>query len=234
MSERDYANYDQWKCWSEASFFSFSPSEANYFSMDFDNVPLLNAKFLEIGFGNGALLSWAKSRGARIYGVEILPASLDRAKKNDIPLLSSDLAGNLPQFNEFFDVIAAYDVLEHLTIPEIVKALDAMARMLKPGGELVLRFPNGQSPFGRFLQHSNYTHHSTLSVPILAQLTVSGPLTISKHKSNNSAAVGPLWYKLATYMKFSMRAVTEWYLKKIFDLDCGLGTNVVMRLTKRR
>src|SRR5512142_2556009 len=133
MSERDYANYDQWKCWSEASFFSFSPSEANYFSMDFDNVHLLNAKFLEIGFGNGALLSWAKSRGARIYGVEILPASLDRAKKNDIPLLSSDLAGNLPQFNEFFDVIAAYDVLEHLTIPEIVKALDAMARMLKPG-----------------------------------------------------------------------------------------------------
>jgi 2-polyprenyl-3-methyl-5-hydroxy-6-metoxy-1,4-benzoquinol methylase len=85
------------------------------------------------------LLSWAKSRGAAIYGIEILETSLERAKEKNIPLLSSDLGDNLPQFNEFFDVIAAYDVLEHLSIPEIVIALDAIAKMLKPGGQLMLR-----------------------------------------------------------------------------------------------
>jgi 2-polyprenyl-3-methyl-5-hydroxy-6-metoxy-1,4-benzoquinol methylase len=142
MSGQDYVNYIHWKSWPNDSFFRFSLHEANYFSADFDDVSLLDAKFLEIGFGNGSLLSWAKSRGAAIYGIETLETSLERAKEKNIPLLSSDLGDNLPQFNEFFDVIAAYDVLEHLSIPEIIITLDAIAKMLKPGGELMLRFPN--------------------------------------------------------------------------------------------
>jgi 2-polyprenyl-3-methyl-5-hydroxy-6-metoxy-1,4-benzoquinol methylase len=234
MSERDYASYDHWKSWREASFFRFSPFEANYFLADFDNVSLVHAKFLEIGFGNGTLLSWAKSRGADIYGIEIFPVSIERAKKKNIPLLSSELGENLPQHNEFFDVVAVYDVLEHLSISEIITALDVVAKMLKPGGELLLRFPNGQSPFGRFLQHADHTHRSTLSVPILEQLTISGPLRISRSKSKNPAAVGPLWYRFGKRVKFVMRTVTEWYLKAIFDLNpCDLGTNVVIRLTKQ-
>jgi 2-polyprenyl-3-methyl-5-hydroxy-6-metoxy-1,4-benzoquinol methylase len=233
MNEREYASYDHWKSWSEDSFFRFGPFEANYYLADFDNVSLVHAKFLEIGFGSGTLLSWAKSRGADIYGIEIFPVSIERAKKNNIPLLSSELGENLPQYNEFFDVVAVYDVLEHLSISEIITALDVIAKMLKPGGELLLRFPNGQSPFGRFLQHADHTHRSTLSAPILEQLTISGPLRISRYKSKNSAAVGPLWYRLGTRAKFAMRTVTEWYLKTIFDLNCDLDTNVVMRLTKQ-
>lgn len=107
MSGQDYLNYNEWKSWPNDSFFRFSPHEAIYFSADFDGVSLLDAKFLEIGFGNGALLSWAKSRGAAIYGTEILETSLERAREKNIPLLSSGLGDNLPQFSEFFDVIAA-------------------------------------------------------------------------------------------------------------------------------
>jgi hypothetical protein len=97
----------------------------------------------------------------------------------------------------------------------------------------MLRFPNGQSPFGRFLQHADYTHRSTLSLAIVDQLTVCGPLTISRYTSKKPAATGPLRHRLGMHLKSSMKAVTEWYLKKIFDLNCELGTNVVVRLTKR-
>ena len=233
MSGQDYVNYDHWKSWSKDSFFRFSLHEANYFSADFDDVCLLDANFLEIGFGNGALLSWAKTRGAAIYGIEIFEISLERAKQKNIPLLSSDLGDNLPQFNEFFDVIVAYDVLEHLSIPKIITALDAIAKMLKPGGQLMLRFPNGQSPFGRFLQHADHTHRSTLSLAILEQLTACGPLTISSHKPKKAPPIGPLRHRLGVRVKSAVRVVTEWYLKKVFDLNCELDTNVVMRLTKR-
>ncbi|KRR03157.1 class I SAM-dependent methyltransferase [Bradyrhizobium valentinum] len=233
MRALDYANYGHWKSWDHDSFFRFSEYEANWFAADFDGVPLVDAKFLEIGFGNGALLSWAKSRGASIFGIEILDASLERATARNIPLLSSNLGDNLPQFREFFDVIAAYDVFEHLSISELTTALDAVATMLKPGGELILRFPNGQSPFGRFLQHADHTHRSTLSVAILYQLTVGGPLTISSKRPKKPAPIGPPWRRLGARLKSVLRLVTEWYLKKIFDLNCELGTNVVMRLTKR-
>jgi 2-polyprenyl-3-methyl-5-hydroxy-6-metoxy-1,4-benzoquinol methylase len=232
MGEQDYVNYNTWKSWSKESFFRFTDYEDRSFEADFEDVSLVQANLMEIGFGNGALLSWAKSRGANVYGVEILQSSLERAKEKNLSLLSSNLGDNLPQFVNFFDVIVAYDVLEHLSIPEIITALDAIAKMLKPGGLLLLRFPNGQSPFGRFLQHADHTHRSTLSLPILEQLTVSGPLTIVRHKPKKMALAGPLPYRIAVRIKSLLRAITEWYLKKIFDLNCDLGTNVVVRLTK--
>jgi len=157
------------------------------------------------------------------------------ANQFELPLIFYALVVLLVALGQvtLFDVIAAYDVLEHLSIPEINITLDAIAKMLKPGGELMLRFPNGQSPFGRFLQHADHTHRSTLSLAILDQLTVCGPLTISRYKSKKPAPIGPLRHRLGVHLKSSMRVVTEWYLKKIFDLNCELGTNVVVRLTKR-
>ena len=87
--------------------------------------------------------------------------------------------------------------------------------MLKPGGLLMLRFPNGQSPFGRYLQHADHTHRSTLSLPIIEQLTVSGPLTIVRHKPKKMAHARPPLYKIAVRIKSSLKVITELYLKKI-------------------
>jgi 2-polyprenyl-3-methyl-5-hydroxy-6-metoxy-1,4-benzoquinol methylase len=229
---QDYANYNLWKSWPEDAFMRVSPIEASAFSADFEGISLQQSRFLDIGFGNGALLSWAQSRGAVIYGVEVLETSLERARKKGIPLLSSDLKDNLPQFSEFFDVIVAYDVLEHLAIPEVIRTLDVMAQMLKPGGKVMLRFPNGQSPFGRFLQHADHTHRSTLSEAILDQMTVSGPLTMSRIK-RKVRPVGSLQHRLGAHVKSLVRTFTEWYLKAIFNLNCDLDTNVVIQLTKR-
>jgi 2-polyprenyl-3-methyl-5-hydroxy-6-metoxy-1,4-benzoquinol methylase len=232
MYEQAYANYSTWKSWSKDSFFRFSPQEANYLSNDFGDVALDGSRLLEVGFGNGALMSWARSRGADIYGVEILETSIERARTCGISLLSPRLEDNLPSFGEYFDVIAAYDVLEHLSLPEVINTLDAIAKLLKPGGTLVLRFPNGQSPFGRLLQHADVTHRCTLSLPILEQLTACGPLGISSVRSKRPRAVGSLAYRAGSLVKSAMRAATEWYLKKIFDLDCELSTNIVVQLKK--
>jgi 2-polyprenyl-3-methyl-5-hydroxy-6-metoxy-1,4-benzoquinol methylase len=232
MSEHSYANYSRWKSWSEESFLQFSAHEANYLSADFSGITLHDSKFLEIGFGNGALMSWARSKGAHIYGIELLEASIERARARGIPLLSPKLEDNLPEFSEYFDVVAAYDVLEHLSLPEVITALDIIAKLLKPGGTLILRFPNGQSPFGRFLQHADLTHRCTLSLAILDQLTMCGPLTISSVKLKKPKPIGSLAHRAGSIIKSAMRTATEWYLKKIFDLNCELGTNVVVRLIK--
>ena len=232
IHEQAYANYSTWKSWSEDSFFRFSPQEANYLSNDFGDVALEGSTLLEVGFGNGALMSWAKSRGAEIYGVEILETSIRRARACGLSLLSPRLEENLPRFSEYFDVIAAYDVLEHLSLPEVINTLDAIAKLLKPGGTLVVRFPNGQSPFGRLLQHADVTHRCTLSLPILEQLTACGPLKISSVRSKRPRAVGSLACRAGSFGKTAMRGATEWYFRKIFDLDCELSTNVVVQLKK--
>jgi 2-polyprenyl-3-methyl-5-hydroxy-6-metoxy-1,4-benzoquinol methylase len=57
-----------------------------------------------------------------------------------------------------FDLIAAFDVLEHIPQSEILNFLSQVKRMLKNGGVFIARFPNGDSPFGLANQNGELTH----------------------------------------------------------------------------
>src|ERR1700755_1345768 len=64
-----YAHYAEWKRWDGAA----APDEkdARYFAAEFEGVALAGKRVLEIGFGNGRFLAWARDAGARVVGVEI-------------------------------------------------------------------------------------------------------------------------------------------------------------------
>lgn len=233
MSAADYGNYNEWKVWEEKSFFEATPFEAHYFCADFEGIDLNGKAFLEIGFGNGAMLAWAKSMGAAVVGNEILESALERAANRGIELIRSLEPESIAAYEEHFDVVAAYDVFEHLTIPQLSEMLKAIASMLKPGGKLVIRFPNGQSPFGLMLQNADHTHRSVLSHAIINQLVTGTTLRITKVTGGKQVPHGSLLMRLGLRVKRGLRQVTEWYLRQIFDLDCELAVNLVMVLTKR-
>ena len=101
--------------------------------------------FLEIGSGNGVnlmafrtafpdLVIWGSD--AYTFGLEAI-----REKVEGVSLFQSD-ARFLP-FRDQFDVIGAFDVLEHIDDDEEV--LDAMCRATKPGGGILISVP--QHPF---------------------------------------------------------------------------------------
>lgn len=97
--------------------------------------------FLEIGCGTGQVLS-AVARGfpeAEIYGSELFTAGLkfaaERAPK--AKLMQMD-ATNIP-FAGQFDVIGAFDVLEHIENDALV--LQQIHKALKPGGLTILTVP---------------------------------------------------------------------------------------------
>lgn len=97
--------------------------------------------FLEIGCGTGYVLAGvsasfpeAKMTGSEIF-VEALPYAQSRVPQ--ARLIQAD-ARKLP-FKEDFEVIGAFDVLEH--IPEDETALSGLFRALKPNGLLILTVP---------------------------------------------------------------------------------------------
>lgn len=61
------------------------------------------------------------------------------------------------QDNEF-DLIVAFDVLEHLQNTELDLLLKEVSTKLKDGGLFLARFPNGDSPFSSFIQNGDPTH----------------------------------------------------------------------------
>jgi 2-polyprenyl-3-methyl-5-hydroxy-6-metoxy-1,4-benzoquinol methylase len=72
--------------------------------------------------------------------------------------------------NERFDLVVAFDVLEHWDKPTLVASLTQFAGLLNADGQVLARFPNGQSPFGRVHQYGDLTHQTVLSASSILQL----------------------------------------------------------------
>lgn len=97
--------------------------------------------YLEIGCGTGYVLTGVSNAfpGARIVGSEVfsvgLPFAAHRVRQAE--LLQMD-ARRIPYVDEF-DVIGAFDVLEHIKEDETVLA--EMHRALRPGGGIAITVP---------------------------------------------------------------------------------------------
>ncbi|QWE93847.1 MULTISPECIES: class I SAM-dependent methyltransferase [unclassified Cupriavidus] len=99
------------------------------------------SSLMEIGCGTGYVLSGVAARypGATLHGSEIFTAGLAvaRARLPAIEFMQMD-ARRIP-FVEEFDVMGAFDVLEHIEDDRAV--LRQMFEALKPGGTVLLTVP---------------------------------------------------------------------------------------------
>lgn len=155
-----YAHYAEWKQWSG----TFAPrdKESRYFAAELKGIPLQGRSVLEIGFGNGSFLAWSRAQGAQVSGIEINEAMLEAARRHGFEASRASL-DELARRGEQYDLIAAFDVLEHWDMDELLRNFGLIRQLLREGGIFLARFPNGQSPFGRVFQHGDFSHKSTLS-----------------------------------------------------------------------
>lgn len=97
-------------------------------------------RVLELGCGDGHLLTLAQQRGARVLGVDLARAELVRARQDGGAVVVAD-AAKLPLAAATVDV-----VLSHLAI-SVMAALEAVCdevdRVLMPGGRLVALLGGG-------------------------------------------------------------------------------------------
>jgi SAM-dependent methyltransferase len=105
-------------------------------------------RWLDIGFGQGDLLSSAAAQGWTCHGTELAKASLQRATARGWTV--SDRPEHDPRFGPgLFDVVSAVEVVEHVLDPD---ALFARVReWLRAGGRLYLTTPNATSLNARVL-----------------------------------------------------------------------------------
>jgi SAM-dependent methyltransferase len=97
--------------------------------------------FLEIGCGTGYVLSWIEKTNShlRLSGSEIYESALHHAQKNvqNTELFQMD-ARRIPYQDEF-DLIGIFDVLEH--IQEDEKVLSQMNQAVRKGGGILITVP---------------------------------------------------------------------------------------------
>lgn len=96
---------------------------------------------LEVGVGFGYFLERCRARGIKITGIELSPSAAKRARENGFEILEEDIQtlANLKIVDKF-DVVCAFQVLEHVTEPGLF--LQGMLDNLKVGGRIILSVPN--------------------------------------------------------------------------------------------
>ena len=197
--------YAAWKDWGSEKFGQYSRGKKRYFTWHLAHChPAPIARALEIGFGNGAFMGFARSRGIEVIGTEIQDELRRRARaagfdsRASVDALDPDLR---------FDLIVAFDVFEHLPQETLVPLFRSLAARLQPGGVLLCRVPNGESPFGRLFQHGDLTHVCTLGLSKFKQLAGSSGLRVTH--------VGEApWYVTARNPKRVLREWLQWVLER--------------------
>lgn len=99
---------------------------------------------LEVGAGFGTFCSELKSRSLfdRVVAVEPTPELAKTCRARGIEVIEQPIESVKFQSDTKFDVVASFEVIEHLFAPlEFVRHI---ASFLGPGGLLVLTCPNGQ------------------------------------------------------------------------------------------
>ena len=153
-------------------------------------------RLLEIGCGDGYLLSAAESRGYEVTGIDYSEHAARRAQeklKNGRVFVGDISTANLPQGHFDFCILA--DVLEHVRDPDAF--LRATACCLKPGGRILIATPSTDSWSALIMgarwmeyktEHMSYFNRTTLTT-LLAKSGfssvdfLSGTKVVSDRKS---------------------------------------------------
>lgn len=98
-------------------------------------------RVLDVGCGNGYVLSRYARYGAEVHGVDLTATAVDLSRKRfELNGLRGDFRQidgvHLPYPDDHFDIVCSMGVLHHIADPR--PTIEEIARVLRPGGEVIL------------------------------------------------------------------------------------------------
>ena len=176
-----YNKYVDFKGWNDCDFGFCSENKYKYYSSLIQHIAVslpASASVLELGFGNGSFLGFCKRMKWQVVGIEVIESLVKLAKANGFSAYegsSSDFRG------KSFDLICAFDVLEHIATNQLVSFLGDLGKLMNASSYLLVSFPNGDSPFSLPNQNGDLTHLNFIGRSKLNQAALMADLRVAKY-----------------------------------------------------
>src|ERR1051326_3286586 len=122
---------------------------------------LVGRRVLEIGCGRGGFACWLASQTeppAHLVAADFAVTTVNKGRsfalQNHIAGITWEVADvqNLAHQSDTFDTVISCETIEHVSSPR--RALSELARVLRPGGRLILTTPNYFGMFGLYRMYS--------------------------------------------------------------------------------
>ncbi|MCL6494371.1 MAG: class I SAM-dependent methyltransferase [Ignavibacterium sp.] len=143
---------------------------------DFKIFPYLknfnyDSNILELGCGPGYLLDYLKLKGfTNSFGVDISSEQIEIAKSNGHNVRLDDVFDFLRSSTEKYDLIFAFDLIEHFKKDELLELTSLIYNHLNKNGLFIIRTPNGQGLFSGQIIFGDLTHQTIFTPNSLTQL----------------------------------------------------------------
>lgn len=110
----------------------------SYLGIATKSLPVKKTKILNIGCGTGGTIDTLEQYG-KVTNVDVSDEAIKFMKQHGYKNIKKVSGIKLPYAANTFDIVGAFDVLEHIKSHEA--ALKEWRRVLKPGGAIVLTVP---------------------------------------------------------------------------------------------
>ena len=181
-SDSDAGDYTSWKGWAQEDFGVEGRGDRPYYQRELrELMGPTTRQVLEIGFGNGSVLAFGRARGWEMTGTELQTDLVATAVQRGYDAHESGTVDTLPDSG--FDGIIALDVFEHIPPDDSIEFLSVLRRKLRPGGHIVLRFPNADSWLGNAFQNGDPTHVNAIGMVKMTYYARSAGLRIDSFRA---------------------------------------------------
>ncbi len=134
---------------------------------------------LDAGCGTGGALLQLQRYGTTA-GFDFSPLAVGFCRERGLPAIVQASVTDVPFATSHFDAVTSFEVLYHAGVPDDAGAIRELARVLRPGGVLLLRLPAFE-----WLRSSHdamvHTRHRYTRAEVRAKLAAAGlePLRVS-------------------------------------------------------
>jgi 2-polyprenyl-3-methyl-5-hydroxy-6-metoxy-1,4-benzoquinol methylase len=113
-----------------------------YHAAAIENMPAASGRLLDVGCGTGAFVAAALQKGFDAYGIDLSARAIEAGRRHFgiEHLYEASVDGLKDRFDKQFDVVTAFEVLEHMDDAE--RFLAQLIELVAPGGHLILSVPN--------------------------------------------------------------------------------------------
>ena len=188
----------------------------------------------ELACGHGSFLHWLKAKNfSKVSGVDSSAEQVALAKQVGAGVAQDDVNRWLArQPKNHFAALVAIDLVEHLPKDDFMELLQLAHAALAPSGSLILRLPNGDSPFVGMNLFNDITHVWTYTPNCLNSLAEMHGFARTEFADEGADAIRDHRWLKVPLAKFSAGVLRGLIKAATREQSTHLSPNLWARLVK--